>query len=180
MEKLNLQQIEARHEALRAGFEPIDLVMILDNVRSALNVGAVFRTADVFALKSVWLCGITAQPPNREVLKTALGATDTVAWTYYPQTVEAITAAKSEGYTVLGLEQVKDSILLQNLYKNEDLFSNRKIAIVLGNEVEGVAPEALAACDAALEIPQFGSKHSLNVSVAAGIVAWEIQRLAII
>lgn len=147
-------------------------IFVLDNIRSGLNIGSVFRTADAFAFEKVVLCGITAQPPHREILKTALGSTDTVEWTYYPSTTEAITALKAAGYRVLAVEQTSRPIWLQDFQPVE----NETIAFVMGNEVDGVEEAALALCDGALEIPQFGTKHSLNVAVAAGIVAWEAVR----
>jgi tRNA G18 (ribose-2'-O)-methylase SpoU len=177
MEKLSMAEIEAQHAQLKQNFAPLDFVMILDNVRSALNVGAIFRTADVFALQQLYLCGITAQPPAREVLKTALGATDTVSWQHKATTLEAVEECRAQGYQILALEQVSGSILLQNLAHETAILARRKIAVILGHEVEGVAAEVVAAADAALQIPQFGNKHSLNVSVAAGIVAWEVQML---
>lgn len=150
------------------------LVLVLDSVRSGLNVGSIFRTADAFALEQILLCGITAQPPHREILKTALGSTDSVDWKYYDTSVEAVQALKNEGYTVLAIEQTTQKIWLQDFSPEKE----NRYAFVLGNEVEGVNSETLARCDGALEIPQFGTKHSLNVAVAAGIVAWEFVRKA--
>jgi tRNA G18 (ribose-2'-O)-methylase SpoU len=152
--------------------EKLPLVLVMDDIRSALNVGSIFRTADAFGLERVVLCGITAQPPHREILKTALGSTETVAWSYVSNTLEAIAALKSQGYTIFAAEQTTDKIWLQD-FKASTLLP---CAIVLGNEVEGVDEAVLAQCDGAIEIPQFGSKHSLNVAVAAGIVVWEIVR----
>ncbi len=148
------------------------LILVLDSVRSALNVGSIFRTADAFALERILLCGITAQPPHREILKTALGSTDSVDWNYFPSAVEAVLSLKNEGYTVLAIEQTNEKTWLQDFLPK----SSERYAFVLGNEVEGVGAETLALCDGALEIPQFGTKHSLNVAVAAGIVAWEFVR----
>jgi 23S rRNA (guanosine2251-2'-O)-methyltransferase len=174
MKKLNTTEISARHEAQKSLATDSQLIIILDNIRSALNVGAIFRTADAFAVAQISVCGITAQPPNREVLKTALGATDTVSWQYFEHTTDAIANAKSKGFAVLAVEQVENSIMLQDFAAQRASFASNRFAIVLGNEVEGVAQTALSHCDGCIEIPQFGSKHSLNVSVAAGIVAWEI------
>ncbi len=148
------------------------LVLVLDSVRSGLNVGSIFRTADAFALEKILLCGITAQPPHREILKTALGSTDSVEWAYFQNAMEAVQSLKDEGYTVLAIEQTTQKTWLQD-FSTE---AGSRYAFVLGNEVEGVDSETLALCDGALEIPQFGTKHSLNVAVAAGIVAWEFVR----
>lgn len=150
----------------------LPLVLVLDNVRSGLNVGSVFRTADAFALRQVALCGITAQPPHREILKTALGSTESVDWTYYNSAAEAIQQLKLEGYRVYAVEQTRQKIWLHDFVPTP----GGHYALVLGNEVDGVDEQALALCDGALEIPQFGTKHSLNVAVAAGIVTWEIAR----
>lgn len=152
--------------------DKLPVCILLDNIRSGLNVGSIFRTADAFAIEQVILCGITAQPPHREILKTALGSTDSVAWAYFASTIEAINNLKSTGYKVLAIEQTNDKTWLQDFMPEpEDHY-----AFVLGNEVDGVNNEALALCDGVLEIPQFGTKHSLNVAVAAGIVLWEVQR----
>lgn len=150
----------------------LPLVLVLDNVRSGLNVGSIFRTADAFTVQKVLLCGITAQPPHREILKTALGSTDSVEWTYFQETVAAIRALKSEGHLVLAVEQTSDKVWLQDFTPQP----GQKYAFVFGNEVEGVGAQALALCDGVVEIPQFGTKHSLNVAVAAGIVVWEMAR----
>ena len=152
--------------------QKLPLVLILDNVRSGLNVGSVFRTADAFLVEKIVLCGITAQPPHREILKTALGSTETVDWEYFSTTVDAIQALKSAGYTVFAIEQTTNKIWLQDFEPATDM----KYAFVFGNEVEGVGLEALALCDGAIEIPQFGTKHSLNVAVAVGIAVWEMTR----
>ncbi len=142
------------------------LVVVLDNVRSLHNIGSVFRTADAFRLAGVYLCGMCATPPNDEMHKTALGAELTVDWQYFPTTLEAVRQLKQAGYTVYAIEQAHDSITLDNL----QITASGKYAIVLGHEVFGVAQEVVDACDACIEIPQFGTKHSLNVSVTAGIV----------
>ena len=152
--------------------EKTPLVLVLDSVRSGLNVGSIFRTADAFALEQVLLCGITAQPPHREILKTALGSTESVDWTYFESAIEAVTDLKNKGYTVLAIEQTTEKIWLQDFIPEQ----GGRYAFVLGNEVEGVDSELLAHCDGALEIPQFGTKHSLNVAVATGIVVWEFVR----
>jgi len=142
---------------------------ILDSVRSMHNVGAVFRTADSFNLSGIYLCGVTPQPPHRDIHKTALGATESVTWTYENDVTTAISHLKEQGFTIIAVEQTHNSVWLQN-YAFQP---NEKIALVFGNEVTGVSDEALALCDTVIEIPQFGAKHSLNISVAAGVVLWE-------
>ena len=146
------------------------IVIVYDNVRSALNVGSAFRTADAFRLEAIVLCGITAQPPHKEILKTALGATETVAWTHYTETTGALQALRSKGYTLIAIEQTADSTSLEAFAVQPDAH----YALVLGNEVDGVSSEALALCDGCIEIPQIGTKHSLNISVCTGIVVWDL------
>ncbi len=145
------------------------LIVVLDNVRSLHNIGSVFRTSDAFLLESIYLCGITATPPNAEIHKTALGAEFTMNWIHFENTEEAINKLKKEDYTIFAIEQVERSISLPDL----KLPKGRKFAIVLGNEVKGIEQKIVDMCDAAIEIPQFGTKHSLNVSVATGIVIWD-------
>ena len=149
--------------------QKLPLVLVLDNIRSALNVGSIFRTADAFAVESVVLCGITAQPPHREMLKTALGATETVPWEYFSSTTEALVQLRARGARIVAVEQTDLSTPLQDFVPE----SGKLHALVLGNEVKGVDDEALKLCDAAIEIPQFGTKHSINVAVCAGVVVWE-------
>ncbi len=158
-------------EAFRAA-DKVPLVLVLEDVRSALNVGSIFRTADAFALEGLRLCGISARPPHREIHKTALGSTASVAWAYDPDVVAVLQQLRSEGYRIFALEQVQPSTLLHRFSPEPSL----RYALVLGNEVAGVSETALAHCDGALEIPQFGTKHSLNIAVAAGIAAWEFAR----
>lgn len=153
--------------------EKLPLVVVLDNVRSLHNVGSVFRTSDAFLVENIYLCGITATPPHAEIHKTALGAEDTVDWKYYEHTQDAVKELKAEGYLVYAVEQVQNSVLLQNL----QLDSTKKYAIILGNEVKGVQQEVVDMCDGYIEIPQFGTKHSLNVSVTGGILIWEFAKL---
>lgn len=148
------------------------LVLILDNVRSALNVGSAFRTADAFALEKIYLCGITARPPHREILKTALGATESIEWVHLEETLSAVRELQADGYRVLAIEQVENSSSLAD-FKWTD---STPIALVFGNEVQGVEDETLAVADGALEVPQFGTKHSLNISVCVGVVVWELFR----
>ena len=150
--------------------EKFPVVVILDNVRSMHNVGSVFRTADAFLVSGIWLCGYTPRPPHRDIQKTALGATETVRWQYAEKTADAISVLKGEGYRVFAVEQVEKSVELQDF----SFAREEKLAIIFGNEVTGVDEELLALCDGFVEIPQFGMKHSLNISVAAGIVLWEI------
>ena len=152
--------------------EKTPVVLVLDNVRSALNVGSAFRTADAFALAGVYLCGITAQPPHREILKTALGATDTVEWQYFAETKTAVEALRAGGYRIYAIEQAHGSRALQDLPPT----LSQPAALIFGNEVSGVDDGVMALVDEAIEIPQFGTKHSLNIAVCLGIVAWEFTR----
>ena len=152
--------------------EKVPLVVVLDRVRSLYNVGSVLRTADAMALEAVYLCGITAVPPHPEIHKTALGAEETVKWQYFENTLDAVQELKNEGYEVWSVEQCEGSTLLQNIHYGEN--TAQKTAIVLGNEVKGVQQEVVDACDGCIEIPQYGTKHSMNVSVTAGMVIWHI------
>jgi len=149
--------------------EKTPLVIVLDNVRSLNNIGSVFRSADAFLVESVYLCGITATPPNAEIHKTALGAENSVNWKYFEKTEEALKELKSESFVICAIEQAEGSIMLDDI----ELDRAERYAIVLGNEVKGVRQEVVNMCDCCVEIPQFGTKHSLNVSVAGGIVVWE-------
>lgn len=149
--------------------EKTPLVVILDNVRSLNNIGSVFRTSDAFLIESVYLCGITACPPNAEIHKTALGAENSVDWVYYEDTRDAVRGLKDRGFTICAIEQAERSIMLDELVADKA----KGYAVVLGNEVKGVRQEVVDLCDCCIEIPQYGTKHSLNVSVAAGIVIWE-------
>lgn len=149
--------------------DKLPLVVVLDEVRSLHNIGAVFRTSDAFLVNCIYLCGITATPPHPEMHKTALGAEYTVDWKYFKRTQDAVNELHNDGYTVLAIEQCAGSTLLDELV----LEKGRKYAIVLGNEVKGVQQEVVNMCDGCIEIPQFGTKHSLNVSVTAGIMIWE-------
>ena len=147
----------------------LPITVVLDNVRSEMNVGSVFRTADAFLIERICLCGITAVPPKPEIHKTALGAEDTMPWTHYDSVMDAISELRSAGYSICAVEQVHGSVSLERF----DAQPGERIAVILGNEVRGVAQEAVDASDCCIEIPQYGTKHSLNVSVAAGIVVWE-------
>jgi len=146
------------------------LVIVLDNVRSALNVGSVFRTADAFLIEKIILCGITAQPPNKDIRKSALGATDSVEWTYYEKTTDAIEDLKRQGYTVLAIEQADESVYLDAYSINP----THSYAVIFGHEVKGVSTEAFEMTDSCLEIPQYGTKHSLNIAVSVGVVVWDL------
>lgn len=167
VEELNRMDIEEFHQS-----EKLPLVIVLDNIRSLHNVGSVFRTADAFRLQGVWLCGITACPPAAEIHKTALGAEDSVSWAYFEDTLDAVERLQREGYEVLAVEQVEGSLKL-NTFRIDPA---KRYALILGNEVKGVRQDVVDAADAALEIPQYGTKHSMNVSVTAGIVMWEFER----
>ena len=145
------------------------VLVILDDVRSMHNVGSVFRTCDAFAVSALYLCGYTPAPPHRDIHKTALGATETVKWKNFDTTIDAINDARQEGYKILAVEQAHNSIMLQELK-----WENEKIALVFGNEVTGVNDEVLKSVDGCIEIPQWGAKHSLNISVSVGVVLWEI------
>lgn len=149
--------------------EKLPLVVVLDEVRSLHNIGSVFRTSDAFRVARIYLCGITATPPHPEMHKTALGAEDTVDWIYKKDTLEAVEELHAKGFTVLSIEQVEGSTMLDRL----QLDPQGRYALVLGNEVKGVRQDVVNACDGCVEIPQYGTKHSLNVSVTAGIVLWE-------
>lgn len=163
-EELNRKSVEEFRQA-----EKIPVVAILENIRSAYNVGSVFRTADAFLIEAVYITGYTARPPHKEITKTALGAQNTVDWNYFENTQIAITILKENNYTIFAVEQVVDSFSLETLAS----LQFEKIAFIFGNEVSGVDQHTISLCDGCIEIPQFGVKHSLNISVAAGIVLWE-------
>jgi tRNA G18 (ribose-2'-O)-methylase SpoU len=152
--------------------EKLPVTVVLDNVRSEMNVGSVFRTADAFLIERICLCGITPQPPKAEIHKTALGAEESVAWQYYPTTLAAVEQLKAEGYRICSIEQVHDSVSLEQYV----IEPGQKTAIVLGNEVKGVSQEVVDASDVCIEIPQHGTKHSLNISCCAAIVMWCFSR----
>lgn len=152
--------------------DKIPLIVVLDNVRSLNNIGSVFRTSDAFVVEAVYLCGITACPPHAEIHKTALGAEETVDWLYFKDTIEAVNKLKEQGYTVCSIEQAKGSTMLDKLQLDKD----KKYAVILGNEVKGVQQTVVDNSDLCIEIPQFGTKHSLNVSVTAGIIIWDFFR----
>jgi 23S rRNA (guanosine2251-2'-O)-methyltransferase len=172
MRKLGMDELNRKSVNEFRQSEKTPVVVVLDNIRSMHNVGSVFRTADAFLLKGVYLCGYTPQPPHRDIHKTALGATETVDWRYFSTTVDAVRSLKEEGYTVFAVEQTAGSIPLPEF----TLPVSGPLGVVFGNEVSGVGEEALGLCDGSVEIPQWGMKHSLNISIAAGIVLWELVR----
>lgn len=146
------------------------VVVVLDNIRSLNNIGSVFRTSDAFLIEKIYLCGITATPPNKDINKTALGATESVAWEYKESTLDVIQNLNADGYTSLAIEQAENATMLQNF----KVKPNEKYVLIFGNEVKGVSQEVVNICSGVLEIPQFGTKHSLNISVSAGIVIWDV------
>jgi len=152
--------------------EKIPFMLVMDNVRSLHNIGSLFRTADAFRLEGIYLCGITATPPHREIHKTALGATESVHWEYHKETTDAISELKEKGYLILSVEQAEGAVLLDQV----QLSDNQKYALVFGHEIRGVDQRVVDMSDQCIEIPQYGTKHSLNISVAAGIVIWELFR----
>ena len=170
MDELGRKSVEEFKES-----EKMPVVVVLENIRSAYNVGSIFRTADAFLLGGMYICGYTAYPPHKEIRKTALGADETVHWKHLKNSHDAVTELKAEGYKVFAVEQAEESLKLQAASFGPD----EKIAVVLGNEVTGVEQSTIALCDGCIEIPQLGMKHSLNVSVAAGIVLWELLRTRI-
>ncbi|MFO7657891.1 MAG: RNA methyltransferase [Bacteroidales bacterium] len=145
------------------------LVIVLDNVRSLNNIGSVFRTADAFLIEGICLCGITATPPNKEIHKTALGATESVDWTYFENTLDAVKSLKEKGFKIVAVEQTTKSIMLQDFIPQP----NTKYALVFGHEIRGVEQEVINFCHMSIEIPQYGTKHSFNIAVSAGIVLWD-------
>ncbi|KVV14460.1 RNA methyltransferase [Flavobacterium sp. TMP13] len=170
MRKLENSELERKSISDFKQSQKTPLILILDDVRSLHNIGSVFRTADAFLIEKIYLCGITATPPNKEIHKTALGATDTVSWEHVENVVELITKLKKDNIITLAIEQVENAVFLQDF----KITSDQKYALVFGNEVYGVAQEAVAACNGCIEIPQLGTKHSLNISVSAGIVVWDL------
>ncbi len=170
MQKLTQEQMGRLTVEEFKRVEKLPVVAVLDNVRSAGNVGAFFRTSDAFGMGGLVLCGITARPPHKEVHKTALGAELTVEWRGFENTLEAVRVLRSEGYTIVAIEQVEGSVKLGDFLPGVDA----RYALVFGNEVDGVAQEVVDECDFALEIPQVGTKHSLNVAVTGGVVLWEM------
>ena len=175
MRKLRMDELPRKNRTEFQEARKLPVMLLMENIRSMHNVGSVFRTADAFLTEAIYLCGYTPRPPHRDIHKTALGATETVRWKYTDSSVEAVMSLKSEGYRIVGVEQVAGSIPLQEFR----LAPEEKIVLIFGNEVDGVSEEVLNFCDSCIEIPQFGMKHSLNVSVAAGMVLWELVRSVI-
>lgn len=172
MKKLTIEEMGRIGVAEFRQAQKLPLVIVLDNVRSLNNIGSIFRTSDAFRVEAICLCGISSPPPSPEIHKTALGAEDSVAWRYYADTHEALRALRAAGYTLMAIEQCEGSTMLNGW---EPDFS-RSWAVVLGNEVHGVQQSVVDACDGCLEIPQFGTKHSLNVAVTAGLVIWDFAK----
>jgi len=169
MRKLKITELNRLTVEAFKTCEKTPLIIVLDHVRSLNNVGSIFRTADAFRVEAVYLCGITATPPHAEIHKTALGAEETVAWRYFPEASEAVYDLKRQGFVISALEQAEGSISLEKLSLDKD----KKYAVVIGHEVKGVQQQVIDVCDFCVEIPQYGTKHSLNVAVAAGIVLWD-------
>jgi tRNA G18 (ribose-2'-O)-methylase SpoU len=169
--KLKLDELQRDSVAVFKSKPKHKVFVILDNIRSLNNVGSFFRTSDAFNVEKLLLCGITAQPPHKDIRKTALGATESVEWEYFEETKDAVEKIKAKGYKVYAIEQAVETIALQDL-----LVEDSGICVVFGNEVEGVQDSVIAICDGVLEIPQFGTKHSLNVSVCGGAVLWEVTK----
>jgi len=170
MRKLENKELERKSVTAFKEATKTPIIIILDDIRSLHNIGSVFRTADAFLIEKIYLCGITAIPPNKEIHKTALGATETVAWEYQKDILNVINKLKSENVPVFAVEQVENAIFLQNFQVEK----NKKYALVFGNEVYGVSQKAIELCHGSIEIPQLGTKHSLNISVSAGIVIWDL------
>ncbi|MGJ8733787.1 MAG: RNA methyltransferase [Cellulophaga sp.] len=162
LERLNIEEFKQA--------EKTPIVIILDNIRSLNNIGSVFRTADAFLIEKIYLCGITAKPPHKDIQKTALGATDSVAWEYVEETLPLVQQLQNNGYKMLSVEQAENATFLNDFKVDE----NQKYALIFGNEVKGVAQDVVTASDVVLEIPQYGTKHSLNISVSAGVVVWDL------
>jgi 23S rRNA (guanosine2251-2'-O)-methyltransferase len=172
MRKLLNKELERKTVEQFRKSDKAPFVIVLDNVRSQSNVGSIFRTADAFVTEAIYLCGITATPPHREIQKTALGATESVTWRYFPQTIDAVISLKDEGYKIIGIEQAVGSISLDKFI----IEAGTRYALIFGHEINGVGQEVLNICDSCIEIPQFGTKHSFNIAISVGIVLWELNR----
>ena len=170
MQELNRKSISEYKQA-----EKLPVVVVLENIRSAYNVGSIFRTADAFLLDRIYICGYTAHPPHKEIKKTALGADETVDWKYFKTTKEAVNELRNEGFKIFSVEQAERSHKLQDFSPKD----GEKLAVIFGNEVTGIEQNTIALCDGVIEIPQWGMKHSLNVATAAGVVLWELVRTKI-
>jgi 23S rRNA (guanosine2251-2'-O)-methyltransferase len=169
MRKLKLDELNRASVTEFKSQNKLPVTVVLDNIRSMHNIGSIFRTSDGFAVEQIYLCGITAQPPHREIEKTALGATQSVNWTYFETPLQAIERLRADGYQIIAIEQAEDSTMLNEFIP----LNNNKYALILGNEVNGVSDEVMQQIDTCIEIPQFGTKHSFNVVVSAGIVLWD-------
>jgi 23S rRNA (guanosine2251-2'-O)-methyltransferase len=169
MRKLKLDELNRASVTEFKNQNKLPVTVVLDNIRSMHNIGSIFRTSDGFAVEQIYLCGITAQPPHREIEKTALGATQSVNWTYFETPLQAIEKLRADGYQIIAIEQAEDSTMLNEFIP----LNNNKYALILGNEVNGVSDEVMQQIDTCIEIPQFGTKHSFNVVVSAGIVLWD-------
>jgi tRNA G18 (ribose-2'-O)-methylase SpoU len=172
MRKLKNEELERKTVSEFKSSSKTPVIIVLDNVRSLNNVGSVFRTADAFLVEAVYLCGITGTPPHKEIQKTALGATESVSWKYFKKTLDALEDLKKNNYIVYAIEQAESAIMLNNFMPNK----RQKLAIIFGNEVKGVEQEVIDASTDVIEIPQLGTKHSLNISVSVGIVMWDLFR----
>lgn len=170
MRKLENSELERKSVEDFKSSQKTPIIIILDDIRSLHNIGSVFRTSDAFLIEKIYLCGITAVPPNKEIHKTALGATETVTWEYQKDVLEVIETLKKEKTLVYAIEQVENAVFLNDF----EITQNEKYALIFGNEVYGVSQEAIKICDGTIEIPQLGTKHSLNISVSAGIVVWDL------
>jgi 23S rRNA (guanosine2251-2'-O)-methyltransferase len=172
MRKLLNRELERKTLEQFIKSEKSPFVIVLDNVRSQSNVGSIFRTADAFLTEAIYLCGITAKPPHREIQKTALGATESVVWKYFSKTTDAIRDLKEDGYKIIGIEQAEGSVALDDF----KVKNGKRYALVFGHEINGVDQEVLNNCDFCIEIPQFGTKHSFNIAISVGIVLWELNK----
>lgn len=170
MRKLKITELNRLSAEEFKSVEKLPLVVVLDNIRSLHNIGSVFRTSDAFRVASIYLCGITATPPHAEIHKTALGAEDTVEWKYFNDTLDAVKELRDNGFDIFSVEQVEGSVMLEDFLPDK----GKKYAVILGNEVKGVRQDVVDASDGCIEIPQYGTKHSLNVSVTSGIVIWDL------
>ncbi|MES1218778.1 MAG: RNA methyltransferase [Bacteroidota bacterium] len=176
MRKLSMDELNRKSVEEFKRSEKTPVVVVLENIRSAYNVGSVFRTADAFLIEAIYICGYTAQPPHKEIKKTALGAEETIFWKHFSTTSEAINELNRDGYKVYAVEQAEDSFKLNKISFEQ----NQKLAVVFGNEVAGVEQSTIQLCEGCIEIPQLGMKHSLNIATAAGVVLWEIVRSRIV
>ena len=176
MRKLSMDELDRKSVEEFKQSEKTPIVVVLENIRSAYNVGSVFRTADAFLIEAIYICGYTAQPPHKEIKKTALGAEETISWKHFETTAEAMAELRESGYKIYAVEQVEGSYQLQN-FKNDPA---EKVAVIFGNEVAGVEQSTILASDGCIEIPQLGMKHSLNIATAAGVVLWEFVRKRIV